>query len=262
MLMADKKAYHPNGSAFIEFLEGPHSYIDNMGVRYLSCTSFCGQFFPKFDAKTMSRKCADGKNPKYAGRTPWDIRNEWSAEAERGSSEGDNTHMYAEGLISGWPREQLPSPISDRCRALFVQVVRAVTWLLKRFVFVAAEMVIFSPDLGLSGMVDLVMFDPATNDVLILDWKQNKKITRQGFRGETALAPIDHLQASDISKYGLQLSTYQYILDREGYFPVNAGYRRALIHLTPENFHIISLDFYDYEIQLMLKRIGATNVKK
>lgn len=257
-----KKAYHPNGENFILFKEDGHVYIDDANKIYVSGTSFCGQFFPKFDAKAMSRKCASGKNPKYAGRTPWDIRNEWAAEAERGSSEGDNTHMYAEGLISGWPREQLPIPISDRCRALFGQVERAVAGLLKRFVFVAAEMVIFSPDLGLSGMVDLVMFDPATNYVLILDWKQNKKITRQGFRGETALAPIDHLQASDISKYGLQLSTYQYILDREGYFPGNAGYRRALIHLTPENFHIISLDFYDYEIQLMLKKIGATNAKK
>jgi len=252
--MADKRAYHPNGDAWIEFLEGPHSYVDNRGVRYTSGTSFVKPFFPQFDAVVMSRRCAAGRNPKYAGRSPEDIQAEWQAEAERGSSEGDNTHMYAEGMVSGWPREQLPRPISDRCRDLFVQVDRAVAGLLRRFVFVAAEMVIFSPALGLSGMVDLVLFDPATNEVLILDWKQNKKITRQGFRGETALDPIDHLQASDVSKYSLQLSTYQYILDKEGYFPGVDGYRRALIHIMPDKFKIIPLEFYDYEIQLMLEK--------
>lgn len=253
--MADKRAYHPNGTAWIEFLEGPHSYVDNMGVRYLSGTSFCGQFFPKFDVKFMSRKCAAGNNPKYSGRTPWDIRNEWAAEAMRGSSEGTNVHEYAEGLVSGWPVNRLPGPISDRCRALFIQADRAVSGLLKRFVFIAAEMVIFSPSLGLAGMVDLVMFDPSTNEILILDWKQNKEVTRQGFREETANPPIDHLPASDISKYGLQLSIYQKILILEKYFPGVAGYSLVLIHLTPENFYPISLDYYEYEIDLMLEQI-------
>lgn len=253
--MTDKRAYHPNGTAWIEFLEDPHTYIDNLGVRYLSGTSFCGQFFPKFNAESVSKRCAAGNNPKYAGRTPEDIRAEWAAEALRGSSEGDNTHMYAEGLMSGWPLEQVPEPISDRCRALFVQVRRAVKWLKSRFVFIAAEMVIFSPALGLSGMIDLVMFDPTFHTIFILDYKQNKEISRQGFRDETALSPIDHLQASDISKYGLQLSTYQYILDREKYFPNTVRYHRALIHLTPDNFQFIPLDFYDYEINLMLKSL-------
>lgn len=253
--MADKKAYHPNGIAWIQFLDEPHTYIDDMGVQYLSGTSFVKQFFPEFDADAMSKKCAAGKNPKYAGRSPEEIRAEWEVEALRGSSEGNNIHMYAEGLMCGWPSEQLPEPISDRCRALFIQVDRAINWLKSRFVFIAAEMVVFSPALGLSGMIDLVVFDPAFNTIFILDYKQNKEISRQGFRGETALSPIDHLQASDISKYGIQLSTYQYILDREKYFPNTVKYHRALIHLTIENFQFIPLDFYNYEINLMLKSL-------
>jgi len=256
-----KTAYHPNGKHVITFREDRHTYIDNQGSRYLSGTGFVGRFFPKFDAVAISKKCSKGKNPKYAGRPPEDIRAEWLAEAKRGSSEGDNTHMYAEGLISGWPPGNLPAPISDRCSALFVQVERAVAGLLKRFVFIAAEMIIFSPDLGLSGMVDLVMFDPATNEILILDWKQNKEIKTENI-WQSGKAPIDHLEASDKSKYSLQLSTYQYIIDREGYFPGVAGYRRALIHITPDLFKTIPLEYYDYEVQLMIEEIQHVKSNK
>jgi hypothetical protein len=253
--MADKKAYHPNGKAFITFREEPHTYIDNRGVQFLSGTSFVGQFFPKFDAEAVAVRCSKGKNPKYAGRDPKEIRAEWKAEGDRGSGEGDNTHLYAESKISDWPQSQIPAPISERCIKLFFQVDRAVTGLLKRFIFIAAEMVVFSPILGLSGMVDLVMYDPATNEILIFDWKQNKEIKREGFQQEKCLSPIDHLQTSDISKYTLQLSTYQYIMDLEGYFPSVSGYRRALIHITPTNFIPISLDYYDYEVQVMLEAL-------
>ncbi|MBI9090735.1 MAG: PD-(D/E)XK nuclease family protein [Desulfobacterium sp.] len=250
--MADKTAYHPDGDHVITFREGPHTYTDNHGTRYLSGTGFVGRFFGKFDAEAVSLRCSQGKNPKYAGRPPGDIRAEWSAEARRGSSEGDNTHEYAESQISSWPADRVPGPISDRCTALFVQADRAVAGLLSRFTFIGAEMVIFSPDLCLSGMVDLLMYDPSTNEILILDWKQNKEISREN-PWQSGLPPIDHLQATDISKYTLQLSTYQYILDRESYFPTVSGFRRALIHLTPETFNAIPLDYYDYEVQQMIE---------
>jgi predicted nucleotidyltransferase len=131
-------------------------------------------------------------------------------------------------------------------------VDRAVAGLLSRFIFIGAEVVIFSPGLGFSGMIDLLMYDPATNEILVLDWKQNKEISREN-QWQSGLPPIDHLQATDISKYTLQLSTYQYILDREKYFPSVSGYRRALIHLAPDHFEIIPLEYYDYEIQQMIE---------
>jgi hypothetical protein len=250
--MGDKVAYHPDGEHVITFRENRHTYTDNHGRRYLSGTGFVGRFFPKFDMEAVSIRCSQGDNPKYAGRTPEDIRAEWKAEAIRGSSEGDNTHAYAESQISGWPVDQVPKPISDRCVLLFSQVDRAVAGLLSRFIFIGAEVVIFSPGLGFSGMIDLLMYDPATNEILVLDWKQNKEISREN-QWQSGLPPIDHLQATDISKYTLQLSTYQYILDRGKYFPSVSGYRRALIHLAPDHFEIIPLEYYDYEIQQMIE---------
>jgi len=250
--MGDKTAHHPDGKHIIHFRDARHTYTDNQQARYLSGTGFVGRFFPKFDAEAVSIKCSQGKNPKYAGRSPEEIRAEWTAEARRGSSEGDNVHAYAEARISGWAADQIPAPISDRCAALFIQVDRAVAELLSRFVFIGAEVVIFSPELGLAGMIDLLMFNPKNKACLVLDWKTNKEISRENHY-QSGLPPIDHLQSTDISKYTLQLSAYQYLLDRERYFPTVSGYRRALIHLTPDSFHIIPLDYYDYEIQQMIE---------
>lgn len=250
-----KTAYHPNGQYIVTFREDQHTYIDNSDKSYTSGTGFVGRFFPKFDAKAISNKCSLGHNPKYAGRSPEDIRAEWLAEAKRRSSEGNNTHMYAEYLISGWSQEDLPAPISDRCTSMFAQVDRAVAGLLKRFVFVAAEMIIFSPGLGLSGMVDLIMFDSATNEILILDWKTNKNPLTTENIFQSGFPPIDHLQDTNKNHYILQLSLYRMILEREGYFPGVTGYRQALIHITPDSFKTIPLEYYEYEVQLMIEEI-------
>ena len=152
--MPDKIATHPNKPYTIKFNEKYHTYTDNFLDRYVSATTFIKPFFPKFDAIAVSKKCAAGTNPKYAGRDPKEIRKEWMAEGRRGSYEGDNTHLYAEGIMTGIPVSELPEPISDRCKLLFKQVDRITRWLLTRYDFVEAEKIIFSPDLKIAGQVD------------------------------------------------------------------------------------------------------------
>lgn len=245
--MSDKIAQHPDGVHEITFHENPHAYVDNEGSRYVSCTSFIKPFFPVFDAVAVSEKCSVGTNPKYTGRDPVEIMREWAIEALRGRSEGDNIHLYAE--------KKDIEPISDRCALLFNQVDKVKRIFFKKgFKFIASEMIVFSPDLLLAGSIDLIMWDPATQEVLILDWKQNKEITtRNLFKKNNGLYPIEHLEGSDKNKYSLQLSFYQYLIMREKYFPQAKGYRRALIHLTPTAAIPIKLEYLDFEIKEMLK---------
>ena len=246
-----KKAYHPDKKSFIIFKEKYHQYIDNLGVSYTSGTTFIKPFFPKFDMIAMSEKCATGDNPKYAGRNPEEIRAEWKAKGERGSSEGDNTHEYAEGIMAGWDTSELPKPISERCMQLFKQVDKIAAWLKSKYQFIEAEKIVFSPHLGIAGMVDLIMLDPATQEILILDWKTNKEISTENFH-QNALNLIEHLQDTAVSKYSLQLSLYQYIMIKENYFPEAKGYRRALIHITPMSPVTIKTEYCGYEIKEML----------
>lgn len=253
--MADKQANHPNGKHAIRFREQDHSYIDNMDSRYVSVTTFIKKFFPQFDTVRMAKKCAMSQNPRYANRDHREIMQEWAIEGKRGSSEGTNVHEYAEfSLVSP---DKCPEPISDRCVKLFSQVDKIILkFVEKGFRIITAEMIVFSPSLRISGTIDLLLFDPATNEMIILDWKQNKDpMSTINIYGKYAFPPIDHLQDTDINQYSLQLSLYQYIMEIENYYPDVSGYRRALIHLTPESAEPIKLDYYEYEIKEMLKGV-------
>ena len=258
--MGNKTAYHPDGHHVITFREEPHTYTDSYGKQYFSVTSLTKQFFESFNAESQAIKCSKGSNPKYAGRNPDDILAEWEAERLRGSSEGDNVHAYAEAVMMERgdirsPIDPMPEPISGRCGKLFAQVDRAIEYLTGpscRLNFVAAEMIVFSPELLLSGMIDLIMYHP-WGTLWILDWKQNKKITAHN-QWRTGRGPLSHLEDTDINKYTLQLSIYQYLIKKERYFPYVKEIKRALIHLSEEAYRILPLQYFDREVRDMLSK--------
>lgn len=252
-----KIAKHPDTKHSITFRESDHSYIDNLGSRYVSCTTFFKPFSHEFDAVKVSEKCSLGDNPKYIGRSPEEIREEWFKEGDRGRTEGTNVHEYAEwymvskSILSSVVLK--PKPISKRSELLFSQARTACKKLLKRFKFIAAEVIVFSPDLKIAGTIDLLMYDPKTNEIIIIDWKATKRISIENIY-QNAFSPIEHLQDTDINKYSLQLSLYQYIMIKENYFPKAKGYRRALIHLSPEKATPINLEYHDYEIKEIINQ--------
>jgi len=245
--MPDKTAHHPDGHHVIKFGEKWHTYTDQNGTSYTSGTKFVGQFFPKFDMVAMSEKCSAGENPKYKGREPEEIRAEWAAEGDRGRTEGTLVHNYAEGLMCGWSPENMPTPISERTETMFPHVKRTVQELRRRYEFVSAEMMLFSPDLRLAGQADIIMYEKETNTIIIGDYKNNKELTTENY-WQKAFKPIEHLDDCSIAHYTLQLSAYRYLMEREGYFPGITNYRQEIIHLRPDGFEIIGLENYRYEI--------------
>jgi hypothetical protein len=254
--MLIKTAQHPDGVHSIRFREQYHTYIDDRGSRYVSGTSFFKPYFSKFDAPVIAEKCSNGTNPKYAGRDPREIMAEWKAEGQRGTDEGDNVHLYAElwPISNGHPSVE---PISERCAALFQQVDEVFFDLIlnRGYQVIASEKIIFSPELLVAGTIDLLLMDPAKNKIIIADWKQNKAALTTTNQYQSLLPPLEHLQDTEINKYSLQLSIYQYILTRENYFPGISDYERMLIHLSPDQAaEYIHLDYYDYEIKEILKK--------
>ena len=256
--MPDKTAHHPDGYHVIKFGEKWHTYKCNHNIKYVSGTKFISMLFPKFDMVAVSEKCSAGKNPKYAGRSPLDIRNEWSENGRISSDEGTNIHEYAESKVSKWDVSKQPKPLSDRCTAIYKQADIITSKLLDKFVFVCAEMIVFSPSLKIAGMVDLVMWSPITNTILILDWKTNKKspLDKNGF-GKKGFHPVDHLQDTNLNHYRLQLSLYRFIMENEGYFPRMTKYQQAIIHLSDKSYAVIPLEYYEYEIKEGLKIYGG-----
>lgn len=243
-----KTALHPSGKK-ITFDPKWHSYVDSDGARYVSVSKVIKKFIQPFDAIAISEKCAAGTNPKYAGRDPAEIRQEWKVEGERGRNEGDNFHQFIEAVLCG---KMEPGPISDRCGKLFIQGRKAVEKLLKRFTFLDCEMIVFSPDLKVAGTIDLLLYDQIKKEIVIADWKQSKEIRVEN-NYQCILSPLEHLQQTEMSQYTLQLSLYQFLLNKERYFPDVAGFRRAILHVGEDFCKPIKVDYYQYEVVEMLK---------
>jgi len=77
------------------------------------------------------------------------------------------------------------------------------------------ELLIYSDRFMVSGQADKVFKSGKYVD--IHDYKTCKKIDTEGFRGETLLAPLGHLQNANYWIYSLQLSMYGYMLAECGY---------------------------------------------
>ncbi|MDX9789045.1 MAG: hypothetical protein RBT11_19880 [Desulfobacterales bacterium] len=239
-----KTAKHPSGRTIV-FDDESHTYmVTETGQSLTSVTTFIGGFFPKFDAPSVAKRTA-----KKRGVDPDALLAEWNANGERARREGTNVHAYAEGLFNG--ELVMPAAPSERENKLFHQAALAVVKLLKRFEFAGAEVIVASPELGLAGMIDLLMIDRGSNEVIVLDWKQNAKIKDENFY-QNALKPIEYLQAHDMNKYSLQLSLYEHILASEGYFKRCGGYRKALIHLTENQNRPIKIGNFQKEIDKMI----------
>lgn len=243
-----KEAFHPSGMR-IRFSSENHLYVDDLGRTYTSGTTFIGQFFPMFEKVAAAEKCASGVNPRYAGKTVESILDEWEAEGERGRDEGTNVHEYAECRLTG---DKPPAPISTRCKNIFKQVDRALSDLSPYYQWVGSEVIVFDPETLMAGQIDLLMHHKGMNELIIFDWKQNKEITTENMF-QKGIAPIDHLEDTDINHYSLQLSFYERLIRAGKYFPGVTRFNRALIHLTEDDFKIIRLEDYSYEIGEMMK---------
>jgi hypothetical protein len=243
-----KETVHPNAMTVV-FDEQNHTYtVKETGQVLVSATTFIDRFFPKFDADQMAPRCV-GK-PKYPGMTADEIKASWEANAKRARDEGTNVHEYAQCL---WEGQKRPIPISDRRHLLFEQVDKAGQNLKDRGLsFVAAEKIVFSPELGIAGTIDLLLFDQRSEgmEFVIVDWKQNGSISTSN-KWDTAKPPISHLESTDLVKYGLQLNLYRFILRYEGYIPHAVNIRMALIHLTETGHRPIRIHFMPEIFQLL-----------
>jgi hypothetical protein len=225
-----KTALHPSG-VHIDFYSTPHIYkVRETGQVLESGTTFIGRFFPKFDARAVAAKCT-GRG-KYKDQSIEDILAGWAAEGLRGRTEGEHLHYYLECMRKGtFP---LPEPQTEREAGLFAHGAVAVMRYEESFQWVGAEVIIAAPDLGLAGMIDDWMFDPASGEHILNDWKQNKEI-KTANPWDDCLPPIQHLEACDWVKYCLQLNLYRFIVEREMYGTALSAVprvRMALTHIT------------------------------
>lgn len=221
--------------ARIQFVEATHKYYIDGREAPLSVTSFVHAPFPVFDTRaviaSMSLKTREAK---YKGLSDKQIAQAWADNAAEASMLGTCMHAAMEVYLNTGYLSQDPR-ITKETQMIKDFVQKELTD--KGLVVFRTEPTIFADDtdLLLPGSVDCIVYDPATQEYGVLDWKRSKEIVKGAFGrygyGEGAFSALEN---TNFFQYSLQLHTYCHILRH--YYKLNVNPARLyMVVIHPNN---------------------------
>ena len=229
------------GKKKLRYYPKAHTYW--VGKKKLdSVTTFIGNFFEPFDQRAVARKLAKYKHNKKAKRGVRYWLNEWKQSREFGSM----VHAQIETILKHMHPIKEASPFTRQ----------AIKWIRDKREDIdyrwESELQLYDEELRLAGTVDFFYIDQQGKTNLV-DWKTNKKLRSEGYEGKTGvLPPTETVQDCHISKYGLQLSFYAYMLERQGH---DIG-KLLIIHLTEDGAEEIEVAYLKDKVEEMLAYFG------
>lgn len=218
----------------IKFYPKSHTY--RFGKQKLtSVTTFISQYFAPFEKKKIAKLKAFLS--RRAGDMEKATQRYWIQHWKQLTDHGTRVHDCLERYVRG---EALTEQEREEPKVLC-----GIQWFDENYLTgdrVEAEKIVYNTDLGLAGTVDLVIHKK--EGLHLVDWKTNKEIKSEGYRGQKAREPLSHMEDCNLSKYSLQLNIYAHMLALEGY----TIDKLTLVHLTDTGY-------VEYDIPIMYKEI-------
>jgi hypothetical protein len=194
-----------------------HSYTSvdtEEKIDWVGVTTLISNFKKPFDAEKQSVKSSKNKNSKWFGLSPEEIRRAWEAESKRATDLGTFYHNQREEEILMFEtieREGLQVPIIKPI--VDGDAKYAPEQKLQDGVY--PEHLVYLKSAGVCGQSDRV--EVVRDVVSITDYKTNKEIKMEGYRGwdgstQKMTGPVSHLDDCHFYHYALQLSVYLYII--------------------------------------------------
>ena len=222
----------------IKLNEKDHVYelYDDPEFNFISSTTFLHKFFEPFDKHAVADNLL--KNvPKYKQYTKEGLLKEW----EQSAIIGTQVHLEVENYIL-----TKDHPTHPKSKAGTKWVDGVPPWL-----SLYPEKILYSTELGIAGMMDLLIYDSATDEYVIVDWKTNKKISKNSYKGKMGSKESSKdLEDCNFTKYSLQLSLYRYIL--EEYYDMKIK-NSFIVHLKVGGSETIKCPYLKEHIVKMLE---------
>lgn len=235
----------------------PHIYVSELTDKpFISGTSFIGLFKKKFDKTKKALDYAKKNRLKFE-----DVIADWERKGEFSRTKGTLLHSYAENF---WQNKVFPDTsfeydgqfgdliMSERlhqCIELFHNFYNDAR---ANLIPVALELVIADIELGISGMVDKLMWNRKAKEYQIWDYKTNKEIGMKSKYKEYMLAPINFMQECEFNTYSIQLSLYKYLIQRNTNIKIGKCYL-IHIHEEQEKYNVIECADYLNVVELMIE---------
>ena len=214
----------------ISFQEDIHKYtIAGQEDRPIkSVSALMKYFYEEFDSDTLAEKYAKSRK-----LDPEDVKLAWTGEGTISTTHGTKVHLFGEDYIKWkWLGELDEPPVVFDKQSLGVK--QFLDSLPSYFVPVASELQMYHPEHWYCGTADIIFYNEKTGKLSIGDFKSNRVIEGDKY-SEKPLKYIGEkygLDSSNLSKYSVQFSFYQLMLENKG-FEFDT---RVLIHLTDDKF--------------------------
>ena len=187
----------------VKIEQANHTYSDDEGRPYISCSKFLGLFEPVFNREMFSKFSAKKK-----GVSQEVILREWDKTRDTAIDHGNRIHntmeYYAKNFSMPAGEEEL------------TPMVHSIMFDYKEYYQCYSEEVLYTK-YGIAGTSDkvLVVAKGKNSSLDVEDFKTNlsKGIESYNKYNKYFLGPISHLHHCNYNKYALQLSMYAYMLE-------------------------------------------------
>lgn len=259
----------------------------------LSATSVVKAFFSEFDADRVILTMMNGKNwhknKKYFGKTPDEIKAEWSSGGLESRTAGTEMHAFIDSYYNGERKlDDIQSEQIALCQFRNFVAEHATATDLQPY---RSEWFIFTDDsTRITGSIDMVFVNgpvmntlwkrvqyggnpPDTLHVFIYDWKCSKEIKKYN-KWERGIKPLGALHNANFYHYSIQLNVYKYILENFYHDVTWNGQRYARIevdgmflvcmHPRHKKFQLHRCPNYQTELQtiVQLRRDSLERLRK
>lgn len=216
--MVDLKQYFNK----LKFTEKTHTYELN-GNTLPSVSSLIGDFYQQFEKD----KIAEAYGKKH-GKTKKQVLKEWKKIADEASAKGTKFHDWAENygiklMNKKKPRLKGRGHMQKNCIKFWADLD-------DKYEIVALELRMFHKKFQYAGTADIILRNKETGNYIIGDYKTNKSL-HKNYRGKKMKPPFEDLLDCPLSKYEIQLSLYQMMLEQHGLTVED----RWIIHVTPKS---------------------------
>ena len=256
------------------FDEDTHTYTWN-GNQLISTTTYIGRFSDSFDPWWPSESKGK-KNTKLNPddrRTGQYYRQRWKFLGGEASNMGNRVHLFAES----YPNFDLPFCPKEQ------GVLDFFNWLPNNYSILFSELRVFDREHLKAGTIDCIAYNKDTGKLVIIDWKTNNRSILEYYNNKKLKSPFNHLKATNLNKYSLQLSDYANILNNYTDYEVeeiwviwlsnkkvyskdsdrNKDYHinKVKPFLNEKNFKIFKLEDYTEDINNFIKEDKPNLVK-
>lgn len=241
--------------AFKDFVfhEDGHYYTCKDKRIDISTTQFIHQYAKDFDVEKTAERVANRE-----GRTVTNVLNEWKAENLFSTTKGTMIHELAQAMWFGRtykPNFEVEGVDKDRLTTAYCKsyplVKKFFTDKKTFYEAVAEELVVGSEKYNIAGSVDLLLRHKVYDKYIMIDFKTNKEIKKEGFKGAKMKIPIHHLNDCNFVHYSMQLGIYKHLI--EEYTPIKIA-KSFIVHFDEyeDDYKMFEPLKLDYEIDRLL----------